>query len=399
MILVIVSSHLFPQINPDISPATNNLAEANPENHEDCPVKKPDPDLGPVSCDMTQLISGIDCQYNPHVCPGYDAFVGYASHCTCFDEGEGGGKGVLICAQAMIVCTDPPSAGDDDETNSNTDNSIEIPSSSSALTLCPGMKPNDGDACSFNNNNCRYTPRHCPDSTEIIFENDCTCTTAGIVMCTKVFDAFVVECHNTLTPKCPIRNPDGQSEECNIDDESITCNYNPAGCPETTNLGVFLTTCQCKNGEFNCTNSPPLDCDVIPEDDDLANDDAFGVDDDDDNDSDEDDDNNDFVDNGDEDDESSLGSPDNLAACPTIKPAIGSICDAGQILKDCYYSPVMCEGYTEPQGYYHLCDCRISQLIEEEKEESKFHCSDVPIICPERRHYIIPPPPKKATRI
>jgi len=231
-----------PTRKPAAPTDTSTLAEASPDNHEACPAVEPDPGLG-LRCDTTSLTEDKDCKYNPYVCPGYEEFVGYIARCTCFDEGDA--TGVLRCAQALVECPEPPE-------NGNENGGDYTPPST-----CPQDKPNDADACSLQGliSSCRYTPTSCPESEVINFADNCICA-AGLFTCVAQVD---VECHNAITPQCPISNPDGQSEECSID-ESITCGYNPAGCPESSDPGVFLTKCQCKNGEFECSTSLSLDC-------------------------------------------------------------------------------------------------------------------------------------------
>lgn len=233
--------------------------------------------------------SSISCKYDPDSCPGSDEII-YTVTCNCVDTPEDGTSGQFICASAFFAC--PP------------EEEVKV--------TCPSTLPDTNDPCD-GPTTCRYNAFSCPGSDDISFIDTCDCVqNAPDGPFLSVCASARIMCPPTATPSvCPVDAP-STGGDCMID-ETIECSYDPFGCPGSTDNGVFLTKCQCDNGNFICS--------------------AAGV-------------------NCDDDDDKVPPTPVNpVTSCPDKAPNFGDACEGS-----CRYSPFSCPGSDDIE-FTTKCEC------------------------------------------
>jgi len=194
------------------------------------------PKAKPVSFSTSCSIdSSTTCYYDPDACPGSDEIV-FTRRCIC-----DAGIGAFVCVSVLLEC--PPVEEEDQEE-----------------PTCPSDRPDYNSPCD-GALSCRYTPFACLTSNDITFLDKCDCVQESVddpsffFACSKEF----ILCRPETIALCPASPP--FSEKCDSAQAGTVCNYDPFGCPGSTDDAIFLTSCECVTGNFQCTQARRPQCD------------------------------------------------------------------------------------------------------------------------------------------
>jgi hypothetical protein len=181
-----------------------------------CPGKKP------KNGSKCSISAGTTCKYDPKTCPGSSKRT-FQTSCKCV-------KGKFKCSTSSVAC------GQD-------------------VSKCPEeAKP--GASCSLGLK-CRYNPVGCVDVVK--FSTICECKETNgkaSFACSKE----KISC-STNDSDCPSTIDKTSGKACDPD-KVKNCNFNPYGCPGTSDPGVFIEKCTCDSNlkEFMCTSVAVLPC-------------------------------------------------------------------------------------------------------------------------------------------